>query len=242
MSWLGLDPAALARRQRLAPTHGTAPSLSTSLRRGMAGFTVASIAGFAPWALAGGWLQRTYGELGLYAACAMTFITVSTPLLHRLIVGPGSWWRFQVLFAIAFGAHAVAWSIGWMRVGGHAGSVCGLLAGTALMGAILVWAFAARGVLLRVVVALSILDLAGYFAGGWVEGWMSGLQPFALPGIGITSPMLRLAGKLLWGVCYGLGAGAGIGLAFHACQAEHRAVHASPVAELESKRLLTKDM
>ncbi|MDQ3622885.1 MAG: hypothetical protein M3463_10410 [Verrucomicrobiota bacterium] len=193
------------------------PSLGESVLRGTLGFTLLSVAGFAPWAVAGRWFYRAIGEAGLYVVCAGVFIALSGPLLHRLIIGPGSLLRFYKLFALAFGAYAIAWIAGWMLVRDHAGSLTGLLAGTVLMGWILARAFDAGGATLKVVATLFLLNTIGYFIGGWLEGVAEA----------IGKPTGVMLAKLLWGVCYGMGLGAGLGLAFHFCQAPARALLAA---------------
>ena len=90
MNWLQLDPKSVTERAQAAEGLTVVPSLETSLWRGITGFTIVSVAGFAPWALAGRWFNRTVGEAGMYAACAIVFIGLSGLCLHRLIIGPGS--------------------------------------------------------------------------------------------------------------------------------------------------------
>ncbi|HEV7867208.1 MAG TPA: hypothetical protein VGO90_05970 [Chthoniobacteraceae bacterium] len=184
------------------------PTFSESLLRGVLGFTVVSVAGFAPWPIIGRWF-RTVGEVGLYVACTAVFIGLSGICLHRLIIGPGSLSRFYKLFTVAFLAYAVAWAAVWMWLRGDEGSIGGLLAGTTVMGAILAFAFDAQRAVLKMIVALFVFNTLGYYAGGWVEGKLVGDH--------------RLAGMLLWGVCYGIGFGAGLGIALHLCQQRARA-------------------
>ena len=130
MSWFQLDPQSIAHRAR-----GTdVPTLGSSLLRGMIGFTLVSVAGFLPWGVFGKWFHGHGGELGMYITCAVVFIGLSGLLLHPLIVGEGSLWRFYKLFSLSFTAYSAAWIAGWMLVRGNAGSIAGLLAGTAVMG------------------------------------------------------------------------------------------------------------
>src|SRR5207244_8585566 len=137
------------------------PSPGESVRRGMLGFTIVSMAGFAPWALAGRWLSGNIGEAGMYGACALVFIGVSGPLLHHLIIGPGSLKRFYQLFSLTFAAYSVAWIAGWMLLRGHAGGLVGLLAGTTVMGWMLARAFDATGVTMKVILVLFIFNALG---------------------------------------------------------------------------------
>ncbi|MBB5033947.1 hypothetical protein [Prosthecobacter vanneervenii] len=144
----------------------------------------------------------------MYAACAIVFIALTSPLLHRLIIGPGSVSRFYKLFSLSFTAYSIAWIIGWMTLRGHPGSIAGLLAGTAIMGCMLVAAFDAWHAVAKVILALFVLNSLGYFIGGESEA--------ALMKVHKTTAMLS------WGVFYGLGLGAGLGLAFHFCQERAR--------------------
>lgn len=189
---------------RSDPTDTALPSLGSFVVRGIVGFTLVSLAGFAPWVFAGRWFYRNVGELGLYVVCALVFIATSGLFLHRLIIGAGSLARFYKVFTVAFLAYAAAWTAGWMLLRGHAGSVrsvTGLFLGTVLMALLLAAAFRAREAFLKTAAALFILNTAGYFAGGWLEGIVPGTT-----------------GRLLWGLCYGIGFGAGLGLAFYFCQ------------------------
>jgi hypothetical protein len=208
MAFFQLDPQSIAARQRASGQAAHLPTMIESLLRGIIGFTFVSVAGFSPWAIFDRWF-RTIGEVGLYVACAAVFIGMSGVCLHRLIIGPGSLSRFYKLFTIAFVAYAVVWVFFWMQLRGNAGSVAGLLGGTAIMGAILAFAFDAQRLIPKITVTLFLLNTVGYYAGEWIEGKLA-----------IDH---RLAGMMLWGVCYGLGFGAGLGLAFHWCQERGRA-------------------
>lgn len=210
MSWFQLDPASIVRRIEVEGGRINPPLIGESVGRGIVGFTLISVAGFAPWALAGLRLYETIGEAGLYAVCAIVFIGLSGLLLHRLIIGPGSLARFYKLFTIAFGAYAVAWTVGWMWLGGRHGSFAGLLAGTTLMGWILACAFDARRSAWKGIAFLFACNALGYFGGEWLQGPLSSVR---------THPVVD---KLLWGVCYGIGFGTGLGLAFYYCQSDAR--------------------
>ena len=209
MAWFQLDPQRIAARAQASGTARPAPTLAASVLRGIVGFTLVSVAGFAPWPIFDRWFHR-FGEVGLYLACAAVFIGLSGILLHRLIIGPGSLTRFYKLFSLAFAAYAVAWVAFWMRLRGDAGSIGGLLGGTAAMGIVLACAFDAHRSILKIVAALFVSNTLGYFAGGWIEARLAIEH--------------RLAGMMLWGVCYGIGFGAGLGIAFHICQAKARAL------------------
>jgi hypothetical protein len=206
MSWFQLDPQSIASRARAAGS--PVPSLGASLKRGMIGFTVVSVAGFVPWAVFGQRLRMQVGEAGMYAVCAVVFLALTAPLLHRLIIGPGSVSRFYKLFGLSFTAYSVAWIAGWMALRGHPGSMAGLAAGTMLMACMLVAAFDALRLVVKVFLALFVLNAIGYFVGGLSEAALIKEH--------------QLVAKLSWGVFYGIGLGAGLGLAFHFCQARAR--------------------
>jgi hypothetical protein len=213
-----LDPESIAERVKASGAPARVPSLGASLLRGILGFTIVSVAGFAPWALAGRPLQRSVGEAGMYAVCAITFIGLSGLLLHRLIIGPGSLPRFTKLFGLAFAAYSAAWIAGWMGLHGHRGSLVGLFAGTVLMGAMIAWAFDERRAAPASIAALFVLNTIGYYAGGWMEGKVAKLPNLSLAGLVVEKdPPITIA-MLLWGIGYGIGLGAGLGLAFHFCQ------------------------
>jgi hypothetical protein len=218
----GLDPQSIVDRVKVTGQLPRAPTLGESVWRGAIGFTLVSLGGFAPWVLAGRWFYRHIGEAGLYAVCAVVFIGLSGLLLHRLIIGPGSLVRFFKLFSLAFVAYAIAWTIGWMKFRGALGGLAGLLAGTAVMGAILARGFAVRGVAWKIIAVLFVANAIGYFAGEWAYNAVLALKEGNALGIVPDKSARAMLSKTAWGLFYGLGFGAGIGFAFHACQAEAR--------------------
>jgi hypothetical protein len=202
-----LDPPSIAARVRASGINSPLPSLWQSLRRGIIGFTIVSVAGFLPWPIFDRWFHGMR-EMDLYVACTAVFIGLSGICLHRLILGPGSLWRFYALFSISFLAYAAAWVAAWIALRGDAGCIGGLLGGAAAMGAILACAFGVPKTMPRIIAALFLLNTAGYYAGDWIAGKL------------IIEH--RLAAILLWGACYGIGFGAGLGIAFHFCQEQAR--------------------
>jgi len=218
MSWFQLDPPSLAAR-----AEGTvAPSLAASVWRGVWGFTLVSIAGFLPWGFFGKWFRFPGGELTMYLVCALVFLLLSGLLLHRLVLGKGSLSRFYKLFTPAFAAYSVAWIAGWMLVGGHAGSIVGLLSGTAIMGWMFAAAFDAKGQALKVIAALFVLNSFGYFIGGVIKVAILNMPELTIVGTTLAPHMQRTIALMQWGVCYGIGLGAGLGVAFHLCQGKAR--------------------
>lgn len=211
MALFQLDPSSSVQRIRTASatSAATLPTLAASLRRGVIGFTIVSVAGFLPWPIFDLWLSGMK-EMHLYIACTAVFIGLSAPCLHRLILGPGSMSRFYKLFSLAFIAYAVVWIALWMAMRSDTGVVAGLLGGTAVMGAIFCFAFDAWSSAWKAISALFLLNTAGYFAGAKVNGMLI-----------VDHPVTAM---LLWGVFYGVGFGAGLGIAFHVCQEKARAI------------------
>lgn len=177
-------------------------NLTHSILRGGIGFAVVSVAAFAVWAFGDRAFTRLGGEAGLYAACTVVFVALSGLLLHRLVAGPGSLGRFYRIFIPAFVAYAVAWCAGWFALGMGAGEWLGSAAGSAVFAGVVAWSLGnARAWPLGALV-LFIAHSAGYFLGGEMY-YPSDRQVMA---------------KLLWGLVYGLGFGAGIGFVFWLAQ------------------------
>jgi hypothetical protein len=225
MNWFRLDPQSIVERLRASNMPAHLPTLAQSVWRGIIGFTVVSVAGFLPWVLAGKWFYRNPGELVMYLSCAVIFIGLSGLLLHPLIIGPVSLKRFYLFFSVAFAAYSIAWIAGWMGLRGqtmHVRSIAGLFAGTAVMGIIFAIAFEAPRAMLKVIVALFVLNSFGYFTGGWIEGHLAHLKEFRFIRVTLTGSGLAIFMKATWGVCFGIGFGAGLGIAFYLCQARAR--------------------
>jgi hypothetical protein len=217
MSWFQLDASTVASRVSAEGEGDRVPTLPGSLVRGMFGFAVVSVAGFAPWALCGGWLMRRSGEGGMFGVCAAVFLLLSGVLLHRLIIGPDSLLIFYKLFSLVLAAFALAWGVGWMCLGDDLGSVAGLLGGAVVVAWMLGCAFERLRAVWVVAPLLFACAALGYFGGGWLEMFVRVHGVFGLP------PGWReTVARLLWGGCFGAGFGAGLGLAFYICQAEVR--------------------
>ena len=208
MALFQLDPPSIVARAQASGGAVQPPALTASILRGAFGFTLVSVAGFAPWPIFERWF-RSMGEMDLYIACIAMFIGMSGICLHRLIIGPGSLPRFYKVFSLAFTAYAVAWVAFWVWLRGNAGSIGGLLGGACAMGLVLTFAFDAPRSIGKVVVALFVLNALGYYIGGRLHGKLA-----------IDH---RALGMLLWGVCYGVGLGSGLGLAFYFCHERARA-------------------
>ena len=201
-----------------------APSLAGSLARGVVGFTLVSIAGFAPWAVAGMWLFNSFGEFWVYTSCALAFIACSGLSLHRLIIGPGSLARFYKVFGLTFAAYAATWIFCWMMIAGEVGCLIGLFTGAAIMGWKLTDAFDAPQATVPVVLALIASNMLGFYGGGFVQGRVTRSPEITLFLVSLHIARPSMLGQFLWGAVYGLCFGAGIGLAFYLCQAKARAL------------------
>ncbi len=184
--------------------------LATWLRRGSLGGILLSVAGFLPWALAGRPLTQALGEAGMYAVCALVFLGVSGPLLHKLLIGPRSLRRFYALFCASFVPYSVGWIAGWLAFRGHLGSLAGLVLGCLAMAVVLVAWFGQWRRLGGVLLVLLLAQIPGYFVGGWAYAWLGGLAK--------GLPWLAVVSKLSWGVFYGWGLGLGLAWALWGLQ------------------------
>ena len=209
MSFFGLDPESLEARFSNGEELPAPASFWRSLFIGMGGGVAMSLAGFAPWFLAGKPLSKMFGTVGMYGVCMVAFILVSGLTLHWLLVGRGSLLRFYKLFATSFVVFSVAWTAGWVTFRDPLGSVIGFAVGALAMSAIFCAAFQSFRQMLAATLLIYLPTLAGYFLGGVVEAamWRSA-----------ESRLDQIVAMSFWGVFFGIGFGAGIGLAIHVCQ------------------------
>jgi hypothetical protein len=177
-------------------------TVGRSLAIGTTGFALTSVAVYGLWAAGGRALQRTLGEGGFYAVCAVLFVALGSFLLRpltRLSLG-----KFAAIFTTAFVAYAVAWCAAWFAAKGRVGEWIGSAAGAMAFCVVLAAWFKAWRALALMCLVLFIAHSAGYFAGGW------------------SFSMLRqehaVVAKLAWGLLHGLGMGAGLGYVFRAAQ------------------------
>lgn len=202
------------------PTSETSLSLPRSLWIGTRGFTLLGIAGFLPWALGTG---RWLGEGGMFALCAVVFVGLSGPLLHRLIAkSPHSIWRFQVLFTLAFIAYAAIWSAIWFLLRIQLSDYLGLVLGTLAFSGIVVWKFAAWNRFAIGFMGLAALHTLGYWLGD--EGYilLRSKSELDLGVLTLGTAQCAFLAKLSWGMFYGIGFGAGLGWLFGVCQKQAR--------------------
>ena len=195
-------------------------SAGCAMARGAIGFSLVSLAGFSVWTFGGNWFYRHAGEGGLYLACAVVFIALSGICLQSLV---GSKPRLVVAyktFIPAFLAYAVIWSVCWFVLKFGAGEWLGSLAGCAVFALVLRQLLKAKAARLGLaILVLFLAHSAGYFAGSLCYS-AARHPPAFLSSLG--KRQMGLLAKTLWGLCYGLGFGAGIGYAYHTFQREER--------------------
>ncbi len=197
-------------------------------------FTIVSLAGFSVWAFAGGWFYKNVGEAGLYVACAIVFVGLAGLLMNPLLHGPNRIGRFYKAFVPAFLIYAVIWSVCWFALKFGPGEWLGSFLGCAAFAFVLGKMLKSTHGLWKVIVVLFLAHSAGYFLGGIAYGTMRTPPEFLSD---LSRSQLGLIAKMLWGLFYGLGFGAGIGYAFHqfrgiTSQTSHAAAPA-PVAGSE---------
>lgn len=162
--------------------------------RGAIGFAAVSVAAFSVWAFGG----RAIGnEVLMYALIAAVFLGLSGLLLHPLA---GSVRLFYLTFVPGFLAYAVAWSVIWFAWGNRLSEWLASAVGCAVFAVILGLRSPSRTP--GVAVVLFLAHSAGYFLGGDIYYATRSAEP--------------ILAKLAWGLCYGLGFGAGIGYAYKA--------------------------
>jgi hypothetical protein len=193
-------------------------SLGWSLWVGTAGFTAASLAVYALWAFAGRWFYGRLGEAGAYAVWAAVFILLAGASLNALVISPRSLPRFYSLFAVAFAAYALCWSVSWFALRGRAGEWLGSLTGTAALGWILCVAFDAPPPRWRILAVLFVAHSLGYFAGSFLFDFFRSETAARMFESFLSRSGRSTAGKLSWGLAYGIGFGLGLGYAIHTCQ------------------------
>lgn len=172
-------------------------SLASSVLYGALSFAAVSAAAYSIWAF-----RLLRQEAVLYSAIAFVYLGLGGLALGRLVVAPGAWKRFPLLFAAAFLVYAIGWCAFWFGLRGkHLADLWGALAGLAAMTWLLQSAFGTRPGFLRLLLVLFVCHSAGYYLGGELYAQFRGST-----------------GRLLWGAAHGLGFGAGLGYVLHALQ------------------------
>lgn len=172
-------------------------SLAGSLLYGSLSFGVVSALAYSIWAF-----RLVPGTVGLYTTTALVYIGLAGLALSRLVVAPGAWKRFPLLFAAAFLVYTIGWCAFWFGLKGkHLADLWGAAAGLAGMTWLLQRAFGKESGFLRLFAVLFIFHCIGYYLGGELYAQVRGPT-----------------GRLLWGATHGLGFGAGLGYVLFHCQ------------------------
>ena len=147
------------------------------------------------------WMSRFFGRSGPYVIATVLFIALGGGILSRLVIGLGRLRPFYPLFGLAFFSYAASWVMAYVTVRGLLGELLGSVIGSCLMGLVLCSAFGARELLPKLAVTLLLTISSGYFLGRLLHVAISGS-----------------VGMILFGACYGLGVGAGLGYALFLVQ------------------------
>lgn len=201
-----------------APSHSSTPARPIPfMLRGAVGFAAVSVAAFAIWAFGGRWFSGHGGEGAMYATIAVAFVLLTGLLLHPLVPGDRRLGRFYSIFAPAFVAYAVVWSVFWFWLKAGLGEWLGAFLGSGIFVALTAWRLGRwQGFALAAIVFFA-LHTAGYFAGGRsMDLLMAAARQKPTPFLDAAT--LVLLAKLSWGLFYGLGFGAGLGYVFAALQ------------------------
>lgn len=175
--------------------------LMYSILYGALSFAIVSVLAYSIWAF-----RLVPGEAAMYTAIAVVYLLFSGLALSRLVLVPGAWKRFTVLFALGFALYAIIWCAFWFGLRGkHYADLWGAAVGLAGLAWLLQRAFGVEGGFARLFVVLFALHSVGYYAGGELHAHFRGST-----------------GRLLWGAGHGLGFGAGLGWALYLCQATLR--------------------
>jgi hypothetical protein len=200
----GLAPDSVAERASWSAAGTCFPTLKQSLLHGSLGFGVVGTVVFAIVRCGAPWMHQYFGVLGPYLIATALFVFLAGGILSRLVIGPGRLARFYLLFSVAFFSYAACWVIAYLTLRGLSGELLGSVTGTLLMALVLADAFGAKNTLLRLIPALLLANLAGYFLGR--------LLFYGVIGGGGN------LGMILFGAFYGLGFGAGLGYALFLVQ------------------------
>ena len=177
------------------------PSLQRSIVTGAIGFCLVSLCVFATVAFGERWMYRTFGLLGAYLVWTVLFVLLSGAVFGSLVVDQWRLPRFYILWALAFFAYAVAWTVAYFVMRNTGGELVGALAGSVLMALVFAAGFRSLASTVKLSAVLFVSNSLGYFIGSALHN---------LLGVPL--------GMLLWGVAYGLLFGAGIGAALHFVQ------------------------
>lgn len=198
-----------------------------SLFLGSLGFAAVSVAAFSIWAFGGRWFHTHGGDAAMYSAIAAVFLGLTGAVLHKLVRGERPLTRFYAAFLPAFFAYAVVWCLAWFVIKGASGEWLGSLAGSLVFAAIVRKHMGARTAFISTGLIVFAAHSLGYFMGGKVMyGILGGCCAEFFDGW--SREQLGIVAKLGWGLLYGLGFGAGIGVAFDRAQRGQPTASANP--------------
>src|SRR5687767_6004573 len=104
-------------------------SLPFSITYGSLSFGAVSALAYSIWAF-----RLVPGAAALYTTIAAVYIGLAGLALSRLVLAPGAWKRFPLLFALAFFGYAIGWCALWFGLRGRfQADLWGALAGLAIM-------------------------------------------------------------------------------------------------------------
>jgi len=190
----------------------TSRSLARDVLQGALGFALVSLAAFSVWAFAGGWFRGHGGELAMYGAIAVIFLGLSGLALGGLAGGAV---RFYQAFLPAFFVYSVVWCIAWFGLPDKRGEWLGSILGGVVFTLISFKILGGKRGLLGAALVFVVLHSAGYFAGDWAMHGYWQDEGRRAQYLWLTHRGFAALAKLSWGLCYGLGFGAGIGWVFH---------------------------
>ena len=155
-------------------------------------FSVVGLAAYSIWAFA------PTMEGGV-SACALIFILLGGLALYPDVSDRIGFFKFCLTFAAAFVAFAAIWCAVYFVLKGKHGEVLGFLFGVAAMCLVFQRTIGSNKPLIAAIGVAFTCHIAGYLAGDYL--FYSVLLPQGLP----------VLGKLGWGICHGIGFGAGLG-------------------------------
>jgi len=182
-------------------------------------FTFASLVVFGLWAFGGNWFYKNLGEAGFYLVCAVAFIGLSGFLLQPLVRQRVSLGRFYGAFTVAFMTYSVLWSAAWFLLKGKTGEWIGSIVGPIALAMLLLRQTRTHHASVALLLAVVALHSLGYFAGDSLYAWVkspAGVEMFSSLS---KSERFKLA-AMSWGLAYGLGLGAALGLILHQIAAQ----------------------
>ena len=184
---------------------------------GSLGFAAVSVGAFSLWAFGGRWFHSHGGDAAMYSAIAAAFLVLSGAILHTLIRGERPLARFYGAFVPAFLAYAVLWCVAWFVIKGPTGEWLGSLFGSFAFAAVVTKRLGGKSHICVTGLFVFIAHSVGYFMGGkLMYGILGGAFADCLQGW--SKDQIGIVAKLGWGLLYGLGFGAGIGIAFDRAQ------------------------